>query len=200
MFSYKAGKEYEETVAGLFKTNNVLWRVILLQTFIILALVYGYLNLKETVTVSVELPSKIYQSKDLTIKRGLNWADKDFYDVWGLSLAMEMSEFKADDIGKKFALIQKMMRPSVALKKDTEIQEFVKNVVLNKITQKFTILDTPPATKIDDETFRLVFNGISEQHIGSKEMPRKECHYTVDLKIYEDGVLYVEDFGTNCMR
>jgi len=45
-----------------------------------------------------------------------------------------------------------------------------------------------------------VFNGISEQKVGNKEMPRKECHYTVDLKIYEDGALYVEDFGTNCMR
>ena len=200
MFSYKSGKEYEEVLAGLFKTNHVLWRVILLQTFIIVALVYGYLGLKETVTVSVELPSKIYQSKDVTIKRGLNWANKDFYEVWGLSLVTEMSKFKADDVGGKFALMQKMMRPSVALKKDTEIQEFVKNVVVNKISQTFTILNTPPAVKIDDETFRLVFNGVSEQHVGTKEMSRKECHYSLDFKIYEDGVLYVEDFGTNCMR
>lgn len=200
MFTVKGGKEYEEVLAGLFKTNNVLWRVILLQTFIIVVLVYGYLDLKETVSVEVELPSKIYQSKDITIKRGLNWANKDFYEVWGLSLVMEMSKFKADDIGGKFALIQKMMRPSVALKKDTEIQEFVKNVILNKISQTFTILDTPPAQKIENETYRLVFNGVSEQHVGSKEMPRKECHYSVDFKIYDDGVLYVEDFGTNCMR
>lgn len=201
MFSYKGGKEYEEVLAGLFKTNHVLWRVILLQTFIIVALVYGYLNLKETVTVSVELPSKIYQSKDITIRRGLNWADKDYYDVWGLSLITDVSKFKADDIGEKFAKLQKMMRPSIALRKDAEIQDFVKNVVLNKITQTFTILNTPPAQELDDgTTHRLVFNGISEQKVGNKEMPRKECHYTVDLKIYEDGALYVEDFGTNCMR
>ncbi|KIM08754.1 MAG: hypothetical protein KU29_03235 [Sulfurovum sp. FS06-10] len=55
-------------------------------------------------------------------------------------------------------------------------------------------------SKMQSVGLRFVFNGISEQKVGNKEMPRKECHYTVDLKIYEDGALYVEDFGTNCMR
>lgn len=200
MFGFKAGKEYEDANATLFETNKILWKMILIETFVILALVFGYLNLKETVSVRLDMPSKIYQSKDLTIRRGLNWADASYYEVWGRAMAEEISDFSVDNIGEKFAILQKTMRPSQALKKDKEIQDFTRSAIQNRISQDFTVMHVAEPSEIEKGKFRVVFNGVAAQKVGTKEMPRKECSYSIDLKIYEDGVLYVEDFGTNCMQ
>lgn len=199
MFKTKSGHEYEGKLEASFQVNKILWRLSLIQAFIIMVLVFGYLQLKETVSVHVELPSKIYQSKDITIRKGLNWANKDYYDVWGKALAEEISTFKVDNVPEKFALLQKMMRPSIALRKDAEIQEFVKTIIANKISQDFTILKESEPIKIPEDITRMEFNGIAKQKIGNKEVTPKECKYTIDLKIYEDGVLYVENIGTDCL-
>lgn len=199
MFKIKAGHEYEGKLEAAFQVNKILWRLSLIQAVIIMVLVFGYLQLKETVSVHVELPSTIYQSKDLTIRKGLNWANKDYYDVWGKALVEEISDFTLDTAPEKFALLQKMMRPSIALKKDAEIQAFVKAIITNKISQKFTILKESIPIKLPEDITRMEFNGISKQKVGNKEIVPKECHYTIDLKIYEDGVLYVENIGTNCL-
>ena len=199
MFTTKAGHEYEGKLEAAFQVNKILWRLALIQTVIILVLVFGYLQLKETVSIQVELPSKIYHSKDMTIRKGLNWANKDYYDVWGKALAEEISVFTIDDASEKFALLQKMMRPSIALKKDAEIQEFIKTIIANKISQNFTILKDAEPIKLPENVVRMEFNGIAKQKIGNKEIAPKECKYTVDLKIYDDGVLYVENIGTDCL-
>ena len=169
------------------------------EMLIIFILVIGYLRLQSSVAVNVELPSKMYQSKDLTIRKGLNWADANFYDVWGRYLANEMANYKPEEIAHKYAVLQKMMRPSLAIKKDTEIQDFVKNIVTNKISQKFTIMQTPAPQELEPNKFRLTYNGIGNVKVGSKDLQPKECNFSVDLKIYDDGVLYVEDFGSNCL-
>jgi len=199
-FIIKAGTDYEDINSALIEVNEILWKTCIFFIFVIIALVIGYLNLKDTVTVNVEMPSTIYQSKDLTIRRGLNWADASYYDVWGRYLADEMTNFEAADIAHKYAILQKMMRPSLAIKKDAQIQEFVKNIVTNKIKQTFTVMQASEPQELEKNKFRLIYNGISQISIGTKTMPKKECHFTVDLKIYDDGVLYVEDFGTNCLQ
>lgn len=199
-FVIKAGTDYEDVNSALIETNEILWRTCLFCIVIIIILVLGYVNLKDTVTVSIEMPSKIYQNKDLTIRRGLNWADASFYDVWGRYLAEEMTNYEPGDIAHKYTLLQKMMRPSLAIKKDAQIQEFVKNIVTNKIKQTFTIMQASEPQELEKNKFRLTYNGVAQVSIGTKNMPKKECHFAVDLKIYDDGVLYVEDFGTNCLQ
>ncbi|MFW9626626.1 MAG: TraE/TraK family type IV conjugative transfer system protein [Sulfurospirillum sp.] len=198
-FVIKAGKDYEDANSALIETNKILWKMSLCLMLIIFILVIGYLRLQSAVSVTVELPPKIFLSKDLTVRRGLNWADANFYEVWGKYLAEEMTEFKPDNIAKKYAILQKMMRPSLAIKKDEQIQNFVKNVVTNKISQKFTIMQIPSPNEIEPNTFRLVFNGVANIKVGTKDLSPKECNFSVDLKIYDDGVLYVEDFGSNCL-
>lgn len=199
MFIVKKGREYEDISTALVETNKILWKMCLFLMLVIFMLVIGYLRLQSSVAVNVELPSKLYQSKDLTIRKGLNWADANFYDVWGRYLADEMANYKPEEIAHKYAVLQKMMRPSLAIKKDTEIQDFVKNVVTNKITQKFTIMQTPTPEELEPNKFRLTYNGIGNVKVGSKDLQPKECNFRVDLKIYDDGVLYVEDFGSNCL-
>lgn len=198
MFKVTAGLEYEGKLEALFQINKILWRLALLQAFIIVALVVGYLKLKETVNVTVELPSKIYNQNDRTIRKGMNWASKNYYEVWADSLIDETASFTVENISEKYALLQKMMRPSIAIKKDKEIQDYVKTVIQNRIKQTFTILkhDT---TALGESEHRIIFNGVVDQKVGNKDLPKKECSYTVDLKIYEDGVLYVENFGTDCL-
>lgn len=198
MFKIKAGKEYEGKLEAAFQVNKILWRVALLQAFIILSLTVGYINLKETVSVTVELPSKIYNLKDMTVRKGLNWASKNYYQVWGSALVEEISSFTVDNVSEKYALLQKMMRPSLALQKDSEVQDYVKGIIHNRISQSFSIMKTE-SLEIDKATHRITFNGVANQKVGKKDLPAKECNYVVDLKIYEDGVLYVENFGSNCL-
>ena len=77
-FKTTAGKEYSDKLAAVFQINKVLWKVCILQAVVIIGLLVGYLNLKETVSVVVELPSKIYCSKDFTVRKGLNMANADY--------------------------------------------------------------------------------------------------------------------------
>jgi len=198
MFKIKAGKEYEDKNDSLFEVNKILWRVAILEAVVITVLMIGYLQLKETTYVSVEIPPKLYLNHNLKITKGLNWASKSYFQVWGKSLIEDVSNFTVDNISKKMSTIEKMMRPSVALKRDNSITKYTKAIINNKISQKFEILKEK-VTKISNAERQLIYYGISYPHIGSKKMKSKECKYIVNLKIYNNGVLYVEDFGTNCL-
>ncbi|WP_457749117.1 TraE/TraK family type IV conjugative transfer system protein [Sulfurimonas sp.] len=198
MFKIKAGEEYEGQLEKNFEVNKILWRVSVLQTIIICALVVGYLQLKETVYVGVELPSKIYTDNGETIKKGVDWASKNYYQVWGRSLVEEASSFDVDTISSKMADIEKMMRPSVAVKKDAEIQKYVKAVINNRLSQKFEILKSKTIS-LSKTQKEITYTGISKPKVGNKEIKPKECKYVIDLKLYQNGVLYVENFGTDCL-
>lgn len=198
MFKIKAGEEYEDKSDSLFEVNKILWRVALLEAVIIMALVFGYLQLKDTTYVKVEIPPKLYLKQNLTITKGLNWANKSYFQVWGKSLVEDISNFTVDNISKKMSTIEKMMRPSIALKRDNIIAKYTKAVINNKISQKFEILKEK-VVKISKAERQLIYYGISYPKIGSKKVKSKECKYIVNLKIYNNGVLYVEDFGTNCL-
>jgi len=198
MFKILAGKEYEDKTNSLFQVNKFLWKFTLLETCIIIALVIGYLRLKDTVDVTVELPSKIYLDNGTKIKRGINWANKEFFQVWGRGLVHEVSSFSSDDINRKMALIVKMMRPSVALKKDDDIAKYTKAIINNKIKQNFSVLKEK-VIDISKSEKQMIYNGISKQTVGNQKLKPKECKYVFTLKIFNNGVVYVEDFGTNCI-
>lgn len=198
MFKISAGKEYEDKTNSLFQVNKVLWRFAILQSFIILILIVGYLQLKETVSVTVELPSKIYLDEGVKLKRGINWANKEFFQVWGRGLAHDVSNFTNNNINKKMALVVKMMRPSVALKKDEIIAKYTKAIINNKIKQEFSVLEEK-IVDISKSEKQMIYNGIAKQMVGSKKMKPKECKYAFTLKIFNNGVVYVEDIGTDCL-
>ena len=63
-FVIKAGKDYEDANSALIETNKILWKMSLCLMLIIFILVIGYLRLQSAVSVTVELPPKIFLSKD----------------------------------------------------------------------------------------------------------------------------------------
>lgn len=198
MFKISAGKEYEDKTDSLFQVNKILWRFAILESFVILVLTVGYLQLKETVSVTVDLPSKIYLDNGVKLKRGINWANKAFFQVWGRGLVHEISDFTEDNVNKKMAFLVKMMRPSVALKKDDLIAKYTKGIINNKIKQKFSVLKEK-VIDISKSEKQMVYEGIANQTVGIQKMKPKECKYAFTLKIFKNGVVYVEDIGTDCL-
>ena len=94
-----------------------------------------------------------------------------------------------------------MMRPSILAKKQKTIDEFVNTLQYGLVRQNFSIANSSIVSiqKNDDliKSMRLEIEGIANQKLGKTKELKKECSYFVDMK-YIEGVLYVEDFGTNC--
>ncbi len=197
MFNTITGKEHDDELAIEKNDNLLLWRVVFILMVFLIAEAAFIMKIKESTIVSIKLPPKIMISG--TASLGLKRANKTYHQLWGSYLVDEIANFEEDTINEKMNILLDNMRPTKAIKKVNEIDTFKIDVVKSKIKQKFTVLK---------EDFNLIDNGAKSTHIitgivsqkiDNSLEPNKECSYTVNFEIFE-GVLYVEDFGSNCFN
>jgi len=180
---------------------TILWRVVLLLSALLIILAIAFLRIKDTTMVTVELPSKVIYKQAPVVVAGINGSNKVYFRLWGNYIIEEVSSFEVNEFPKKILILEKMMRPSQFAFKEKEFSIFLQEIQQNLIAQKYEIIETIITNVVynDDETISsatVVSDGISNQTVG-KNKTKKECKYSIDLK-YVKGVIYVENFGTNC--
>ncbi|WP_152182874.1 TraE/TraK family type IV conjugative transfer system protein [Sulfurimonas indica] len=193
----------EEFISIIDKDKVVvkyLWRIVVMLSVAIVILSFAFMSIRETTRVNIELPATLIYKNAPVVVAGIDGANKVYYRMWGEYVIKELSNFTYETIGKKVQLLKKMMRPTRFVEKKKEIDIFTNTLSKNLMSQKFIPEDTNLSNVIESKgiirSATITVNGIAFQSI-SKEKSKKECKYDVDLR-YVKGVLYVEDFGTDC--
>lgn len=195
------GQEFISVIDKDKAIVKYLWRVVILLSISLVALSFAFMSIKNTVKVKVELPAKFIYKEAPVVVSGVDGSNKVYYKLWGNYIIGELANFSYEDIDAKVNLLIKMMRPTRFAEKKEQIDTFAKNLSTNLISQNYIIKDSN-ITKIkmspngNIQSASIVTKGMANQTIG-RNYNNKECKYTVNLK-YIRGVLYVEDFGTDC--
>ncbi len=177
-----------------------LWRIIVILSISLVVLAISFMSIKNTVKVKVELPGKLIYKYAPVVVAGINGSNEIYYKLWSRYIINEVSNFKSTNIIKKMDLIKKMMNPRTLALKDKKLNNFAKNIALNLVNQDFKITKIKMKNEkmknglIDQATVKI--NGFAKQTVGKKHFS-KSCSYDLKFKFIE-GVLYVENFGTNC--
>lgn len=193
------GKEHTDELDLERNINLSLWRSLFVLSLVVIILAVSLLNLKDGVNITIKTPPVSKNDTAQHIIYNLNGANITYYELWGAYLVKTASNIDVDNVSSVLNGVINQMRPSKAIKKLREVDKFKEDVVANRITQKFTPLETNIDLGKDVISKRAVYTvlGISEQSVGSSTQPKKECTYEFIME-FNEGVFYVEDFGTNC--
>lgn len=193
------GKEHTDELDLERNINLSLWRSLFVLSIVVIILAVSLLNLKDGVNITIKTPPVSKNDTAQHIIYNLNGANITYYELWGAYLVKTASNIDVDNVSSVLNGVINQMRPSRAIKKLREVDKFKEDVIANRITQKFTPLDTDIDLGKDVISKRAVYTvlGISEQSVGSSVQPKKECKYEFIME-FNEGVFYVEDFGTDC--
>ena len=193
------GKEHTDELDLERNINLSLWRSLFVLSIVVIILAVSLLNLKDGVNITIKTPPVSKNDTAQHIIYNLNGANITYYELWGAYLVKTASNIDVDNVSGVLNGVINQMRPSRAIKKLREVDKFKEDVIANRITQKFTPLDTDIDLGKDVISKRAVYTvlGISEQSVGSSAQPKKECKYEFIME-FNEGVFYVEDFGTDC--
>lgn len=193
------GNEHTDELDLERNINLSLWRSLFVMTIVIIILAVSLLNLKDGVNITIKTPPISKNDTAQHIIYNLNGANVTYYELWGAYLVNTASNINVDNVSDILNGVINQMRPSRAIKKLKEIEKFKEDVIANKITQKFTPLNSKIDLGKEKISSRGVYTvlGISEQSVGSSKQPKKECTYEFIME-FNEGVFYVEDFGTDC--
>jgi len=193
----------EEFISIIDKDKVVvkyLWRIVVMLSIAVVILSFAFMSIRETTQVKVELPATFIYKNAPVVVAGIHGANKVYYKLWGEYIVDRLANFSYEDVDKKVSLLEKMMRPTRFVEKEKEINSFIKNLSVNLMKQKYIPSDVN-ITNVNESkgiirNATVIVNGLAYQSIGRKNS-KKECKYNVELH-YIKGVLYVEDFGTDC--
>ena len=197
-------KKGEEFISLLDKERTIakfLWRVIVVQSIVIVLLAVGYFNIKETARVQVELPSKLIYKYAPVVVAGIQGANKVYYRLWAEYLTKEIANFDYTNIDRKLQLFLETFLPQKVYHYKKLFMKVVKTAKENYVKQTFTILSTKfMSVKTHNGLIQeavLKLEGESKKIIGESDPIKKECSFTYKMRMVK-GVLYVEDFATDC--
>ena len=197
----ESGKEFISELDKSKDLNKYLWKFIILEAIIIILLAVSFFSLRETVRVNVEIPSKIISSHHPVVLAGIKGANKVYYELWVKYLTEEISNFNPENINSNFQILIKAFYPRDYAKEEKKILKLVSLVKENLISQKFNIskIEIKKLKKENDLISEGIFKayGVATQKEGKKAEISKECSYLYKMK-YIRGVLYVENFTTDC--
>jgi hypothetical protein len=193
------GSEHIEELDLERKINLSLWRVLFVLVIVVIILSVSLLNLKDGINVTIKTPPVTKNDTAQHIIYNLNGANITYYELWGMYLVKTSSNINVDNVSDILNGVVNQMRPSKAIKKLKEIEKFKEDIIANKISQKFTPLESKIDLGTEAISSRATYTvlGISEQKVGSNAHPKKECKYEFIME-FNEGVFYVEDFGTDC--
>lgn len=192
------GTEYIDETDSQRRINLSLWQSLIIMLIAIVVLVSGYLDLKGNINVIMKMPpTKTIGAQHIVYN--LNGANVTYYELWGRYLIEEAANFDANNVSEKMKIIYGEMRPTDAVRRIDSIEKFSQDIVLNKISQEFTLLEVDvniPKDKLASEAI-VTIKGISKSKLSNAAQEPKECEYSVLLN-FNEGVFYVKDFGTTC--
>lgn len=199
-----AGREQVDLYDRAILTNRWLWTLALFSFFVIVALISGYISLRDEVNTKISLPPygdfKVYRDK----------ADDTYFRVWGEYLIREGSEFDPDTISKTIKKSTALMKHSTFLQHKPKFDAFSVSVITNQVRQKFEPYRGPNDSGVErvkassvrgesaqKEVYRFWSRGKARQRIGLGPEYTRECEYWTFLYL-ENFAIYQDGFGTNC--
>lgn len=199
MFTERYGQEHDSELDRETKLNNVLWKIIALLGLFIILLGVGYLNLRESMITTIKMPPLQNSSvapKNIVI--GINKANVSFYELWGRYLVPVIANINFENL-ENLNVVVNEMRPSKAIPKIREVDEFKQTIINNRISQEFTPIEYKAEILSEGTKGIITCSGISRKEVAGKKLQDKECTYKITFEFME-GVVYVEDFGTDCFN
>ncbi|CAA6804714.1 MAG: TraE-like protein [uncultured Campylobacterales bacterium] len=194
--SIKSGNSYLDKLDNILHRNKLLWLFFTIQFAVIIILIIGYINLKGSVVVHIEIPPKIYDSGQLRI--GSKKADKLYFRMWGRYIVENMSSYNADTIENKYSETLYMLHPSIITKYKHKFTEKIDIVKSNLIKNDFFLVDsnTYVSEEFSSATFKA--NGVSKLNVGDGLATEyQSCTYEISMKL-EGYHLFVNDLQENC--
>ncbi len=196
-----SGEEFISKLDKQKSINKLLWRMLIVEAVVILLLAIGYFSLKETVRVKVELPAKFIYKHSPVVLAGIDGANEIYYKMWAEYITEQISSFNEYTIKRKLELLFKTFDPKTLPKTKSVLMKFAKSVQSNLISQKFTLRTAKIVAKREKEGLIkeciVETEGIAKRKIGENKSISKSCVFKYKLA-YTKGVIYVEDFYTNC--
>lgn len=218
MESNNYGTEETDKLAKLIEKTNSQTIIIIFLCIIITVLVLGLLNMQTN--VKIEWPPKYISdnTKEIEIDISNDKASEDYYKIWGYYYINETATFKSKEISKKITLIKRAYEPKrlnlerkeldeksgkeFTTTDGKELDEFVKNIKKEKVSQIFTPTNVnKPTVLYDNSEASLRIDGIADQIF--EKMPKdpitkdKNCFYEIKLN-RKGGNTYVVGYKTNC--
>ena len=196
----KAGEEFISVVDKYKSITQYLWRIIVIESIVIVFLAFGYFELKETTRVQVELPSKLIYKYTPIVVAGISGANDEYFKMWGNYIIKELSNINYENVSQKLKLLSKMMHPQDYVSEKAKFNGLEKYITNSLLQQKFKITDSKLVviSKENDliKESVIIVKGDANQLIGKNPLS-KECSYKVKFE-YQQGVIYVKKFTTDC--
>jgi len=186
-----SGKNYIDRLNSLLEDNKYLVFFSFILIIVLFILIIGYFNLSKKITISVEIPPKLYRTGTLYI--GSQKANKLFYDVWGRYVVSEIANYSPYNIKEKIKKVSFMFDPQKLVKVKVQFIKLENEVINNLVTHTFI----PTKTYVDDNG-NFVQEGIGKSVLGDNlSVIYEKCKYKVKFKI-EDYHLFIENMNINC--
>jgi hypothetical protein len=199
------GREYKDELDKKILNNKILWLIFLILFLWNSFATYGYLSLRETNHVKLDMPAINYHTG--TIEVGNNFANEDFYMAWGMyDIIQTFVQFDKKNISQKMAYLANKMTEDAYLNKKEEIDNFILLVDENNIKGQFRIPNdngwavnkNEEKNAYGKEVYTVSATGEMVKHFGSSYIDEpKKC--TVSIEYFRKGGLtYVENFASDC--
>lgn len=191
-----SGSKYLDKLDNILHRNKLLWLFFTIQFAVIIILIIGYLNLKGSVVVHVEIPPKLYDSGQLRI--GSKKADKLYFKMWGRYIVEHMASYTPDTIENKYSETLYMLHPAVITKYRSKFINKIDLVKKNLITNKFFLVDFNTYAKDNFSTAIFKAHGVSKLNVGDGlSIEYQSCTYEVSMKL-EGYHLFVDKLEEIC--
>lgn len=167
-------------------------------------------NLSSDRTVTVEIPSTIYEEP--MIKVGNGWSNDFYMKIWADWLINTTANFTPGDVKEKFGEAIRFFKQDKVADYVGQFGALSNLVIRNQLRQTFTIKGVPKVTYYDDTDFQeptsdehhirsavFEYSGVVTQSLTNSAIPDHECKYTISIK-FVGGHLYGNSYDTDCFK
>lgn len=198
------GKTYKDKLDQKILNNKILWLFIMILFFWNCFNTYGFLALRDTNHVKLELPAINYHNG--SIIAGNDFANDAYYMSWGMyDIITHFSHLDKKNIEYNLSKIANKMTETDYLKKRAQIEQFIAIFKENSLRTNFIIPSDGWTIKKEEElntygkeVYTVTAKGNIEKSFGGSYSDKpKEC--SIDIQYFrKGGVLYVQNYSSNC--
>jgi hypothetical protein len=190
------GEEWIDKVDQSAQQNKSVLFFSMVLLAIVAFLVVGYLDLKERLTVVVELPKVISASGKVTMTAAGQTNDK-YFEVWAREIIRLGGSYTYKNVDEKYIQIERMLSPEVFEKYAQDFIRFRQSVIDNSVSVEFAPTGFTLTLNDEQNGAQVVVDGTYQKSIGGTIEKAGVCKYSFELKVIE-GTLYVSSFSSNC--
>ena len=185
-----SGKVYIDRLMKAIEDNRILAFITLALIIIIFMLIVGYISLSKKISVTIDLPPKIYTEGKIGV--GMYNANALFYKVWGRYIVENLGNYTPYTIHSKVDEIKYLLSPDFFLKGSEELNALADYAKNNLITHEFMLTEE----KIEGPIYAA--NGIGVTTVGDNlSKVYEKCSYKVKFKI-SNYRIFVDNLSIKC--